>query len=261
MTQKDLTTLEIVDINSFRKSYLEGFWFEEVSICRRINLLVIPPSKTNDRLSVIILTKNFKIKEIIKAEVIRCYLARLFIGHIKILWHSLATKGIFKLNKAHLVIKGCQFFKVRSRKGRIIETNFNRRLGINSRQGLRKEGFFLVIDEIFLHFGLLHLINMVIDTFKGTVFQEELETSLFTNLSHSWNIIGLITHEGLKVDELRWSNPHFLHEVVRCEGFKLSHTFFRNLNNCIFVSQLNQVFIPRNNCDLVVLTGIFSHLS
>ena len=209
----------------------------------------------------IILTKDFKIKEIIKAEVIRCYLARLFIGHIKILWHSLATKGIFKLNKAHLVIKGCQFFKVRSRKGRIIETNFNRRLGINSRQGLRKEGLFLVIDEIFLHLRLLHLIDVVIDTFKGTVFQEELKTSLFTNLSHSWNIIGLITHEGLKVDELLWSNPHFLHEVVRCEGFKLSHTFFRNLNDCIFVSQLNQVFIPRNNCDLVVLTGIFSHFS
>ena len=192
---------------------------------------------------------------------IRCYLARLFIGHIKILWHSLATKGIFKLNKAHLVIKGCQFFKVRSRKGRIIETNFNRRLGINSRQGLRKEGFFLVIDEIFLHFGLLHLINMVIDTFKGTVFQEELETSLFTNLSNPWNIIGLITHEGLEVDELRRSNPHFLHEVVRSEGLELSYTFLRNFNHCIIISQLNQVLIPRNNCDLVVLTGIFSHLS
>ena len=102
---------------------------------------------------------------------------------------------------------------------------------------------------------------MVIDTFKGTVFQEELETSLFTNLSNSWNIIGLITHEGLEVDELRWSNPHFLHEVVRCEGLKLSHTFLRNLNDSIFISQLNQVFIPRDNSNLIVLTGIFSHLS
>ena len=102
---------------------------------------------------------------------------------------------------------------------------------------------------------------MLIDTFKGTVFQEELETSLFTNLSNSWNIIGLITHEGLEVDELRRGNTHFLHEVVRCEGLKLSHTFLRNLNDCVFVSQLNQVFIPRDNSNLIVLTGIFSHLS
>ena len=102
---------------------------------------------------------------------------------------------------------------------------------------------------------------MLIDTFKGTVFQEELETSLFTNLSNSWNIIGLITHEGLEVDELRWGNPHFLHEVVRCEGLKLSHTFLRNLNDCVFVSQLNQVFIPWDNRDLIVFTGVFSHLS
>ena len=190
-----------------------------------------------------------------------CHLAWLSIGHIKILWHSLATKGIFKLNKAHLIIKGCQFFKVRSRKGRVIETNFNRWLGINSRQGLRKEGLFLVIDEIFLHFGLLHLVDVVIDTFKGTVFQEELETRLFTNLSHSWNIIGLITHKGFKVNELRWGNPHFLHEIVRCEGLKLGYTFLRNFNDCVIISQLNQVLVPRNNCDLVVLTGIFSHLS
>ena len=102
---------------------------------------------------------------------------------------------------------------------------------------------------------------MLIDTFKRTVFQEELETSLFTNLSNSWNIIGLITHESLEVDELRWGNPHFLHEVVGCEGLKLSHTFLRNLNDCVFVSQLNQVFIPRDNSNLIVLTGIFSHLS
>ena len=190
-----------------------------------------------------------------------CHLTRLCVGHIKILWHSLATKGIFELNKAHLVIKGCQFFKIRSRKGRILQTNFNRRLGINSRQGLRKKGLILVVDEIFLHLRLLHLIDVVIDTFKGAVFQEELETCLFTNLSNPWNIIGLITHEGLEVDELRRSNSHFLHEVVRSEGLKLGYTFFRNLNDCIFVSQLNQVFIPRNNCDLVVLTGIFSHLS
>ena len=58
---------------------------------------------------------------------------------------------------------------------------------------LERKALILVVDEIFLHLGLLHLINMLIDTFKGTVFQEELKTSLFTNLSNSWNIIGLIT--------------------------------------------------------------------
>ena len=120
---------------------------------------------------------------------------------------------------------------------------------------------FLVVDEIFLHFGLFHLINVVIDAFKGTVFQEELETSLFTYLSNPWNIVGLVTHEGLKIDELSWSNPHFLHEIVRSEGLKLSYAFLRNLNDCIFISQLNQVFIPRNNSNLKGLTSIFSHLS
>ena len=93
------------------------------------------------------------------------------------------------------------------------------------------------------------------------MFQEELETSLFTNLSNPWNIIGLITHEGLEIDELRWSNPHFLHEIVRGEGLKLCHTFFRNLNHGIDISQLNQVLIPRDNRNLVILTRIFSHLS
>ena len=68
----------------------------------------------------IIVTKNLKIEEIIRTKVTRCHLARLSIGHIKILRHSLSTKGIFELNKAHLVIEGRQFFKVRSRKGRII---------------------------------------------------------------------------------------------------------------------------------------------
>ena len=102
---------------------------------------------------------------------------------------------------------------------------------------------------------------MVVDTFKGTVFQKELKTSLFTNLSNSWNIIGLITHEGFEVDELRRGNTHFLHEVVRCEGLKLSHTLFRNLNHGIDISQLNQVLVPRDNSNLIVLTGIFSHLS
>ena len=106
MTQKDLTALEIVDINSFRKSCLEGVWFEEVSICRCINLLVIPPSKTDDRFCVIIVTEDFKIEEIFRAKVIRCHLARLYIGHIKILWDSLSAKSIFEMNKAHLVIKG-----------------------------------------------------------------------------------------------------------------------------------------------------------
>ena len=68
----------------------------------------------------IIVTEDFKIEEIVRAKVIRCYLARLCIGHIKILWDSLSAKSIFELNETHLIIKGCQFFKVRSRKGRVI---------------------------------------------------------------------------------------------------------------------------------------------
>ena len=93
------------------------------------------------------------------------------------------------------------------------------------------------------------------------MFQEELETSLFTNLSDPRNIIGLIPHEGLEVNELRWGNTHFLHEIFRGEGLKLCHTLFRNLNHGIDISQLNQVLIPRDNRNLVILTRIFSHLS
>ena len=93
------------------------------------------------------------------------------------------------------------------------------------------------------------------------MFQEEFETSLFTNLSDPRNIIGLIPHEGLEVNELRWGNTHFLHEIFRGEGLKLCHTLFRNLNHGIDISQLNQVLIPRDNRNLVILTRIFSHFS
>ncbi len=55
---------------------------------------------------------------------------------------------------------------------------------------------------------------------------------------------------------VRWSNPHFLHEVVRCEGFKLNRLFAKSQLLYFSSSQLNQVFIPRNNCDLVVLADI-----
>src|SRR3712207_1043710 len=72
-------------------------------------------------------------------------------------------------------------------------------------------------------------------------------SDLFPNLGHSWNIIRLVSHERLQVNELLWRKTHFVHEVRRGKLFKLSNSFFRNLNNRICICQLNQILVTADN--------------
>ena len=79
------------------------------------------------------------------------------------------------------------------------------------------------------------------------MFQQEFDTRLFTDFSDTRDIIRLIPHEGLKINELSWCEAHLFHEIVRRKGLKLSHTFFGNLDHRMLIRQLDQVLVSAND--------------
>ena len=79
------------------------------------------------------------------------------------------------------------------------------------------------------------------------MFQQELDTRLFTDFRDTRDIIRLIPHEGLKINELSWREAHLFHEIVRRKGLKLSHTFLGNLNYRMLIRQLDQILISAND--------------
>ena len=59
---------------------------------------------------------------------------------------------------------------MRTRIGDIVKPNFNGRIGIDSRKSLGQVSLLLVLDEIFLHLGSLHLVNMLVNAIERAVF-------------------------------------------------------------------------------------------
>ena len=58
---------------------------------------------------------------------------------------------------------------MRARIGDIVQANFNRRIGIDGCESLRQIGLLLIVDEVFLHLGGLHLVDMLINTIERAV--------------------------------------------------------------------------------------------
>ena len=58
---------------------------------------------------------------------------------------------------------------MRSRIGDVIQTNLDRRIGVDGRKGLGQIGLFLIVDEVFLHLRSLHLIDMLVNTIERAI--------------------------------------------------------------------------------------------
>ena len=115
---------------------------------------------------------------------------------------------------------------MRARIGDIVKSNFNGRIGIDGRKGLGQIGLFLIVDEIFLHLRSLHLIDMLVNAIERAILKEQFDPGLFSNLSDTWDIIRLISHQGLEIDKLLRCQSHLFFQIGWSEFFKLCHSFF-----------------------------------
>ena len=149
--------------------------------------------------------------------------------------------------EAHVIVKAAQNFCIWSLVLDVIQTDGDGRLGIDGGQGPGQKGLFLVIDEVFLHLGGLHAVDVVINALQTAEFRQELEPRLFPDFCNARDVIRLVSHESLEVDKLSGGNAHFFHQ--RCWGkfLKLGHSFFGNFNDRIVIGQLNQVLVTADD--------------
>ena len=118
----------------------------------------------------VIVPKNLKMEKTIIREHIRGNLLYFcVVNGYRSCCFPTQIQSLAELLEAHLLIKLSQIFKMGTCIGDIVQANLNRCIGIDGRKGLGQVSLLLVVDEIFLHFGRLHLVNMLVNAIKRPV--------------------------------------------------------------------------------------------
>ena len=152
-----------------------------------------------------------------------------------------------QLLEAHVIVEAAQNLCIWPLVLDVIQTDGDGRLSIDGSQGPGQKGLVLVIEEVFLHLGGLHIVDILIDALQTAEFSQELEPGLLPDFCNARDVIRLVSHQGLEVDELSGCNAHFFHQRGWGKFLKLGHSFFGNFNDRIVIGQLNQVLITADD--------------
>ncbi|MNZ82313.1 hypothetical protein D3C78_1010070 [compost metagenome] len=76
---------------------------------------------------------------------------------------------------------------------------------------------------------------------------KQLKRSLFTDSRNSWNVVGSIPHQSLKIDNLQWAQAVFLFNFLRSVRLYLANTLAGQRYLHLVTDHLKHILITRNN--------------